>query len=350
MSLLRAKDPGDREQQAGGGPAVGPHGPDQERRPQRPDPDVQLPPEPASRTTASRATTRTSPSARSWPAGSIPSSIAWRPSSAGSGPRSRRKRSARIARRLSLGLREQGSGLPLALIAWTKDHFAKKGIESPRLSAEILLAHAIGCKRIDLYARFETPVSKEALDAFRESVRRHAAHEPLQYILGFAEFRGLKIKVGPGVFIPRPETEELVDAALERCRGIAGGAIRALDLCTGSGCIPAALSVEEPRVQVVATDASETALKFAAENLAENGIPVFGEESRKAAATRKAPRKKKKSGEDKAAEPVAAGKAAEPAAPAGPPPAQSPAPGGVKLVRGDLFEALAGEDGNRTTW
>lgn len=155
----------------------------------------------------------------------------------------------------------------LDLIKWTTDFFKKKGIESARFEAEILLSEVLGCPRIRLYVDFEKPVPQEKLAVFREFVKRRGeTREPLQYIAGHTQFIDLKIKVSRAVLIPRPETEELALWAVERAKDIQGDALRALDLCTGSGCLALYIASKEPRAQLIATDLSPEALAVAAEN------------------------------------------------------------------------------------
>jgi release factor glutamine methyltransferase len=152
---------------------------------------------------------------------------------------------------------------PLKLIAWTQEWFGKKGVDAPRLTAELLLSRALGCDRIRLYLDFDKPVGEAELAAYRELVRRRAEGEPTAYLLGVREFYGRPFLVDPRVLIPRPETELLVEAALGALP--AGG--RALDLCTGSGAIAISLALERPGARVLATDVSADALAVAAENL-----------------------------------------------------------------------------------
>jgi len=101
-----------------------------------------------------------------------------------------------------------------ALLQWTEQFFAQKGVESPRLDAQVLLAHALGCDRIHIYTRFEEPVGEEARADFRELVRRRVEGCPVAYLVGRKEFYQLAFDVTPAVLIPRPATESLVLAAL----------------------------------------------------------------------------------------------------------------------------------------
>ena len=120
----------------------------------------------------------------------------------------------------------------LGLIDWTKGFLARAGVAEPRLSAELLLARALSCERLELYTRHDRTVAREELAVYRDLVRRAAAGEPIAYLTGQKEFYSLLLKVTPDVLIPRPETELLVDAAVEAARG---GARRLWDVCTGSG-------------------------------------------------------------------------------------------------------------------
>jgi release factor glutamine methyltransferase len=159
---------------------------------------------------------------------------------------------------------------PLRLISWTQDFFAKKGIDAPRLTAEVLLAHALSCDRVRLYLDFDKPIAEPELARFRDLVRRRAEGEPTAYLTGQREFFGRPFRVDARVLVPRPETELLVEAALAALPE--GG--RALDLCTGSGCVAISLALAGKGACVVATDASEEALAVARENAAALGAKV----------------------------------------------------------------------------
>ena len=156
----------------------------------------------------------------------------------------------------------------LKLLRWTADYFKGRGIDSPRLDAELLLAATLGLDRVGLYLNFERPLQTEELAAYRERVRRRAGREPLAYILGHTEFWSLPLKVTRDVLIPRPDTELLVEQALQRVAGPA----RMLDVGTGSGALAIALAHEKPEWQVKATDISAAALAIAAENARTNGL------------------------------------------------------------------------------
>ncbi|MFW6163941.1 MAG: peptide chain release factor N(5)-glutamine methyltransferase [Planctomycetota bacterium] len=153
----------------------------------------------------------------------------------------------------------------LRLLDWTTRFFESKGIDTARLDAELLLAHALGCRRIDLYARYDEVPDGQPLDQFREMVRQRARRVPAKYLTGETEFRSLALAVEPSVIIPRPETEFLVEQALERVPVEEEEQVLA-DLGTGSGAIAIALAVERPQARVVATDASAEALAVARAN------------------------------------------------------------------------------------
>lgn len=158
------------------------------------------------------------------------------------------------------------------------EYLAAHGSASPRLDAELLLAEALGLRRIDLYLRHDQPVREPELSAVRELVRRRAAGEPIAYITGTREFYNRSFDVGPAVLIPRPETETLVELALHPLRELAGGAVDrsrppvVADLGTGSGCIAVTLAAELPWLPVVAVDVSEPALEVARTNAVRHGV------------------------------------------------------------------------------
>ncbi|MFP4104455.1 MAG: peptide chain release factor N(5)-glutamine methyltransferase [Phycisphaerae bacterium] len=153
----------------------------------------------------------------------------------------------------------------LKLINWTKEFFARNNVDSPRLAAEILLAHVLGCSRIDLYARFNHEPTPDQLKQFRQMVKRAQQHEPVAYLLGEKEFYSLGFKVTPDVLIPRPETEIVVTEATRYLRSL-GRPGTMWDLGTGSGCIAIATARQVDDVKVLATDISEGAVSVAREN------------------------------------------------------------------------------------
>jgi len=157
---------------------------------------------------------------------------------------------------------------------WTRTYLAEKGDESPRLSAEWLLSAATGLSRVELYAYHDRPLTETERAALREGVKRRAAGEPLQYVTGEVAFRHVVVKVRPGVLIPRPETEVLVDAVLPAVRDAiaARGEAVVIDACTGSGCIALAIAQECPGARVYATDLSPVSVEVAAENAERLGL------------------------------------------------------------------------------
>jgi len=157
----------------------------------------------------------------------------------------------------------------LEVVKKTSEFFASKGIESPRLNAELVASHALGLGRMELYLQFERPVSDAELTVIRELVRRRGRREPLQYVLGFTEFCGLRLKTDRRALIPRPETELLVETVVSR---LTAPPARILDLGTGSGAIALALARAFPEARVTAVDSSGEALTLAAENSALAGL------------------------------------------------------------------------------
>jgi release factor glutamine methyltransferase len=152
------------------------------------------------------------------------------------------------------------------LLNRTVKHFTEKGIDAPRLSAELLLSYVTGLKRIDLYTQFDTVVSKEQLEQMHKLVERASQDEPLAYIVGKTEFYSLELEITPDCMIPRPETELLVERAIEFLRTRSGKQL-VCDLCTGSGCIAVAVAKNYLDAEIIATDISDAALKTAARNI-----------------------------------------------------------------------------------
>lgn len=157
------------------------------------------------------------------------------------------------------------------LLTWTTDYLKQHGADSPRLDAEVLLAHVRGCPRIQLYANFEEVASDDLRTAFRELVKKRAEGMPVAYLVGKREFFSLDFKVTPDVLIPRPETEHVVMALLDRIKERGGEAADVCDMCVGSGCIAVAVAKHAPTVRMTAVDISPAALVIARENAATNG-------------------------------------------------------------------------------
>jgi release factor glutamine methyltransferase len=152
-----------------------------------------------------------------------------------------------------------------AVLRWATEDFAARGIESPRLDAELLLARALSATRIQLLVEAKRVLDAAELARLRDLVRRRRSREPMAYILGEREFYGRSFRVDARVLVPRPDTEALVDVGLERTRAVSM-CMRALDLCTGSGCVAITLARERPTSTVMATDISAGALALAREN------------------------------------------------------------------------------------
>ena len=175
----------------------------------------------------------------------------------------------------------------LETLTIASEHFANAGVDSPRLTAEILLADTLCCKRIDLYLRFDQPLTEIERAQFGEKYKRRLAREPLQYILGTAEFCGFVFDVSPDVLIPRPETEQLAEEVVRLCGTMAHDSLRILDIGTGSGCIAVTVAKRFPALSVVALDVSADAIALARHNAARLDAPnivfrtadVFHEES-----------------------------------------------------------------------
>jgi release factor glutamine methyltransferase len=157
----------------------------------------------------------------------------------------------------------------LELLQWTEEHFRTQGIETAKLDAECLLAHALGTKRLQLYVDFDKPTHADDRVRFRELVVRRARDRvPVSQLLGVREFWSLELKVTSDVLSPRPETETLVEAALARLPDLERP-YRVLDIGTGSGAVALAIRSERPQATVTATDISPAALQIARANAEE---------------------------------------------------------------------------------
>ncbi|MBM79910.1 MAG: protein-(glutamine-N5) methyltransferase, release factor-specific [Planctomycetaceae bacterium] len=147
---------------------------------------------------------------------------------------------------------------------WTVAHLQRKGSDSPRLDTEILLAHARGCERIELYTHFNDVLTDDERATMRELVQRRANHEPVAYLVGYREFYSLEFEVNKDVLIPRPDTETIVLELLEIAKTMASPKI--VDVCTGSGCIAISVAVNHDTAEVVATELHDVALQIAVQN------------------------------------------------------------------------------------
>jgi release factor glutamine methyltransferase len=154
------------------------------------------------------------------------------------------------------------------LLEWTAGFFARKHIDPARLSAELLLAHVLNVPRIKLYTDYERQLGEQQLNQYRELVKRAGEDEPIAYLTGKAHFFNLEFEVTRDVLIPRPDSETIVENVLQLARHETGMQTpRVLDLCTGSGCIGAAIAAHLKTATVLATDASAAAVAIAKRNI-----------------------------------------------------------------------------------
>lgn len=161
----------------------------------------------------------------------------------------------------------------IKILDWTKQYFADRGVENPRLDAEVLLCTVLQCERIKLYMDFERPLTGAELSQYKNYVARRGQHEPLAYILGEKEFMRNSFKVTPATLVPRPETELLVESLIKAARGLkADGDVKILDIGTGSGAIIVSLLDYLPNAKGVGVDISVDALIVAEENSRRIGV------------------------------------------------------------------------------
>ncbi|MGD0077801.1 MAG: peptide chain release factor N(5)-glutamine methyltransferase [Sedimentisphaerales bacterium] len=158
------------------------------------------------------------------------------------------------------------------LLNWVAEYLKNKGVDSPRLSAELLLSHVLGLKRIELYTQFNKIVEQEQLTQLHGLVKRAAEHEPIAYLTGKREFYSLEFEITKDCLIPRPETELLVERAIEFLRKRNGEQF-VCDLCTGCGCVAISIARNYANCQIVATDISDVALDVAERNVIKHGLP-----------------------------------------------------------------------------
>jgi len=152
-----------------------------------------------------------------------------------------------------------------SLVKWATDDFRARGIESPRLDAEVLVAFALGIDRTRVIIESLRPLEPAELALLRDLVKRRRSREPIAYLRGEREFYGRSFLVDPRVLIPRPDTEALVEVALARSTQVSLS-MRLLDLCTGSGCVAITMARQRPTSKVVASDLSADALAVARDN------------------------------------------------------------------------------------
>ncbi len=157
------------------------------------------------------------------------------------------------------------------IIQWTTEHFQKKGLDNPRLEAEVLLAYLLGMDRMGLYLNYDRPLKEEERTAYREMIQRRTAKEPLAYIVGTKEFWSLSFAVSPECLIPRPETEHLVEEAVRIGKGLKPP-LRVLEIGQGCGAVAIALATELGEAVLVATDISAGACSLAQANAERHGV------------------------------------------------------------------------------
>ena len=158
------------------------------------------------------------------------------------------------------------------LLTWTTDYLKQRDADSPRLDAEVLLAHVYGCSRIELYSNYLEVASEEMRTRFRELIKKRAEGMPVAYIVGKREFYSLDFKVTPAVLIPRPETELVVVTMIDIINSRKLAAAQVCDMCTGSGCIAVTVATRVPTARLTAVDISPEALAVARENAATHGV------------------------------------------------------------------------------
>lgn len=159
----------------------------------------------------------------------------------------------------------------LAVLDWTTQRFTEAGIAGARLEAQLLLAHVLGCSRVQLYTGFDKPLGEQELAAYRGLIKRRLGGESVSYLLGEQEFWGLPFHVNEHVLVPRPDTETLIEV-VRGLRADPAAPCRVLDLCTGSGAIGVALAKELPGATVIATDVSVEAVAIAKQNAERNSV------------------------------------------------------------------------------
>ncbi len=165
----------------------------------------------------------------------------------------------------------------LEVLDWTKGHFESKGLDSPRLDAEVLIAYALSLPRVMLYAKFDQPLVDDELARIRELVARRARGEPVAYLVGEREFWSKTFAVSPEVLIPRPDSETLVELGRAAMKGRTAPIV--VDVGTGSGCLAVALAGELPEARVYALELSPSACAIARQNVERNDVRVSVVES-----------------------------------------------------------------------
>jgi release factor glutamine methyltransferase len=162
------------------------------------------------------------------------------------------------------------------IIRWGTEYFGTKGVDSPRLTIELILSDTLQCSRLQLYLLYDRPLTNNELSVLRELCKRRGNREPLQYLLGKTSFYGLDFEVSPSVLIPRPDTETIIDGILQYCQSSLDE-IHIHDLGTGSGCIAIALAHNlrhRDNIKIYASDISEHALEIAKRNAQKHEVDI----------------------------------------------------------------------------
>jgi release factor glutamine methyltransferase len=158
----------------------------------------------------------------------------------------------------------------LKILQWSQEYFTKKGIDAPRLTADLLLSHVLGLDRVKLYMNFDRPLNKDELASYRALIERRVAGEPTAYLTGVREFFGRSFRVDTRVLVPRPETERLVEVVLDALPK--DQPRKVVDLGTGTCCIAATIAAERPQARVTAVELLDGALEVAKTNLTSLGL------------------------------------------------------------------------------
>ncbi|MBI5476070.1 MAG: peptide chain release factor N(5)-glutamine methyltransferase [Ignavibacteriales bacterium] len=160
----------------------------------------------------------------------------------------------------------------LKLIEWSTNYLIQKGIDEARLNTELMLGHVLNLKRIELYLHYDMILSETELSHFKNLFKKRLTKEPLQYILGYTEFMGIRINVTPAVLIPRPETEILVEAIIKKLKSSKKSNNKIFEIGTGSGCIAVSLAKYLPDISITAIDKSTSALEVAKQNASDSNV------------------------------------------------------------------------------
>lgn len=159
----------------------------------------------------------------------------------------------------------------LRVLEWTAGRFAEAGMQSPRFEAQVLLAHVLGCTRVQLYTGFDRPMEEPELAAYRTLIKRRLGGEPMAYLIGEQEFWSMPFWVDEHALVPRRDTETVIEVVLDQFPNRSAPRT-VVDVCTGTGCIATVLARELLGARVIATDLSDAAATLARRNAARNGM------------------------------------------------------------------------------